>query len=75
MTLQQSILRPNSSGEKTIKSAHIAVVENNNNDMWYYGRQPVVYLGGEEIKLNILPLNKIEDIQKKLLQLLKANKG
>ena len=56
MTLQQSILQPNSSGEKTIKSAHIAVVENNNNDMWYYGRQPVVYLGGEEIKLNILPL-------------------
>ena len=56
LTLQQSILQPNSSGEKTIKSAHIAVVENNNNDMWYYGRQPVVYLGGEEIKLNILPL-------------------
>lgn len=24
--------------------------------MWYYGNQPVVYLGGEEIKLNILPL-------------------
>ena len=56
LTLQQSILQPNSSGEKTIKSAHIAVVENNVNDMWYYGRQPVVYLGGEEIKLNILPL-------------------
>ena len=56
LTLQQSILQPNSSGEKTIKSAHIAVVENNNNDMWYYGRQPVVYLGGKEIKLNILPL-------------------
>lgn len=56
LTLQQSILQPNSSGEKTIKSAHIAVVESNNNDMWYYGKQPVVYLGGEEIKLNILPL-------------------
>ncbi|MFR1676511.1 MAG: BatD family protein, partial [Fusobacterium sp.] len=56
LTLQQSILQPNSSGEKTIKNAHIAVVENNNNDMWYYGNQPVVYLGGEEIKLNILPL-------------------
>ena len=56
LTLQQSILQPNSSGEKTIKSAHIAVVESNNNDMWYYGNQPVVYLGGEEIKLNILPL-------------------
>ena len=56
LTLQQSILQPNSSGEKTIKNAHIAVVESNNNDMWYYGRQPVSYLGGEEIKLNILPL-------------------
>ncbi len=56
LTLQQSILQPNSSGEKTIKSAHIAVVESSNNDMWYYGNQPVVYLGGEEIKLNILPL-------------------
>lgn len=56
LTLQQSILQPNSSGEKTIKNAHVAVVESNNNDMWYYGRQPVSYLGGEEIKLNILPL-------------------
>lgn len=56
LTLQQSILQPNSSGEKTIKNAHIAVVESNNNDIWYYGREPVAYLGGEEIKLNILPL-------------------
>lgn len=56
LTLQQSILQPNSSGEKTIKNAHIAVVESNNSDMWYYGREPVIYLGGDDIKLNILPL-------------------
>lgn len=55
LTLRQSILQPNSSGEKTIKTTNIAVVEGSSRSdaIWNYGSQ---YLGGGEIKLNILPL-------------------
>lgn len=55
LILRQSILQPNSSGEKVIKNSSIAVVEGNSRQdlIWNYGSK---YFGGEETKINILPL-------------------
>lgn len=55
LILRQSILQPNSSGEKVIKNSSIAVVEGNSRQdlIWNYGSK---YFGGGETKINILPL-------------------
>lgn len=53
-TTYTGILMPNSSGEKEITKGRIAYTLNTYNDFFY--RERPKYLGGEKIKINILPL-------------------
>lgn len=55
LTLYQSILQPNSSGEKNIKSGYIGVLEGDARGFRYNSNVPA-YFGAKDIKLNILPL-------------------
>lgn len=53
----RGILQPNSSGEKTIKSGQMAVTQSTGRrDFFFEESTPPKYFGGQDIKINILPL-------------------
>lgn len=57
LNIYRGILQPNSSGEKTIKSGQMAVTQaNGRRDFFFQQSTPPKYFGGNNIKINILPL-------------------
>lgn len=57
LNIYRGILQPNSSGEKTIKSGQIAVTQaSGRRDFFFQQSTPPKYFGGNNIKINILPL-------------------
>lgn len=55
--IYRGILQPNSSGEKTIKSGQMAVTQSTGRrDFFFEETTPPKYFGGNNIKINILPL-------------------
>lgn len=55
INLFKGILDANSSGEKIISTGQIAVTEDNGMNS-FFNQNPPKYLGGDKIKINILPL-------------------
>ena len=57
LNIYRGILQPNSSGEKTIKSGQMAVTQaSGRRDFFFQQSTPPKYFGGNNIKINILPL-------------------
>lgn len=57
LNIYRGILQPNSSGEKTIKSGQIAVTQASGRRGFFFQQStPPKYFGGNNIKINILPL-------------------
>lgn len=66
LNIYRGILQPNSSGEKIIKSGQMAVTQaTGRRDFFFQESTPPKYFGGNNIKINILPLptNKPNDFQ------------
>lgn len=57
LNIYRGILQPNSSGEKTIKSGQMGVTQaSGRRDFFFQQSTPPKYFGGNNIKINILPL-------------------
>ncbi|MGK4198119.1 BatD family protein [Fusobacterium sp. HC1336] len=57
LNIYRGILQPNSSGEKIIKSGQMAVTQaSGRRDFFFQQSTPPKYFGGNNIKINILPL-------------------
>ena len=57
LNIYRGILQPNSSGEKTIKSGQMAVTQaSGRRDFFFQQSTPPKHFGGNNIKINILPL-------------------
>lgn len=57
LNIYRGILQPNSSGEKIIKSGQMAVTQaSGRKDFFFQQSTPPKYFGGNNIKINILPL-------------------
>lgn len=56
ITTYAGILMPNSSGEKTISVGKIGYTTQSSDDFFFGNSSPAKYLGGQNIKINVLPL-------------------
>ncbi len=57
LNIYRGILQPNSSGEKTIKSGQMGVTQaSGRRDFFFQQSTPPKYFGGNNMKINILPL-------------------